>query len=692
MPTLSRLPALRRRVPLLALAFAAAGVASLAPGCRAEKGGAGAGAISARPTQAQAQARAGAPGSSSTGTGDGDVPRTPRAPGGQRPVIWIGLDGLDWELLDRFAADGTMPNWKRLTSEGATARLRSFIPILSPILWTTAATGVSPDVHRVLDFQETDPKTGAKVPISGLSRAIPAVWNVASAAGRKVGVVGWWATHPAEEVHGFFISDHASPILFDRLPLSGAAYPPALESGIARVIARDGQVSDADLAALVAVSPAEIAQARRSGAGLENRIIALARILSATRVSHWIARDLYDREHPDLLALYLEGTDEVGHVFAAATPPKLPCASEADVEKYGRVVPGYYAEIDRLLGQWMKRAQEDGATLLVHSDHGFKWGDDRPCGLESGNWSTAAFWHRLDGVFAAWGARVRSGGPRGDVRIFDVAPTILSLLDLPPDRRMPGKPAAFAFRDVAARPPADDFAGVDVRHVSAEPMSPQEASEYSKKLLALGYLTGSETRPLAPSGGNRPGMTEGAWNNLGLYRRDSENDPKGAKAAFEKSLALRPDYYSPMYNLAVSARMQGKTKEAEDWLFRSLAALPSDPAQAIAGWAREYEKGGKAAAAASLLNRAAGAYPRNEVVQRELAMLRYRSHDCPGAARALSPFDAATKDPHTLNELALFATCRGDREAVLGLLRRSLALEPAQPEISRMLSVVEAAR
>src|SRR5438045_7506018 len=93
-----------------------------------------------------------------------DVPRTPRPQGGRAPVFWIGMDGLDWELLDRFAADGTMPDWKRLVSEGSAARLESFIPILSPIVWTTAATGMPPDVHRVLDFQETDPKTGAKVP------------------------------------------------------------------------------------------------------------------------------------------------------------------------------------------------------------------------------------------------------------------------------------------------------------------------------------------------------------------------------------------------------------------------------------------------------------------------------------------------------------------------------------------------
>ena len=89
--------------------------------------------------------------------------------------------------------------------------------------------------------------------------------------------------------------------------------------------------------------------------------------------------------------MYFEGTDEVGHIFAPFTPPRMTCAgvADADVARFSGVVETYYGAIDRILGQWMRRAEEDGAVLLVHSDHGFKWGEDRPCGLGSGTWSTA---------------------------------------------------------------------------------------------------------------------------------------------------------------------------------------------------------------------------------------------------------------------------------------------------------------
>ncbi|HEV8232079.1 MAG TPA: alkaline phosphatase family protein, partial [Thermoanaerobaculia bacterium] len=602
---------------------------------------------------------------------------------------WLGMDGLDWDLLDRLSREGKMPNWSRLASEGFTANLASFFPVLSPVIWTTAATGVGPDVHRVLDFQETDPKTGAKLPVSGLSRAVPAVWNLASAAGKKVGVVGWWATHPAEEVNGFFISDRASPLLFGDLPRAGAAFPPSLGPGVEQFVQRDGAVSDDEVARFVDVPSAEIASARASGAGMENVIVALSRILGATRVNHHIARELYDRYHPDLLALYIEGTDEIGHVFAPYSPPRLECTSEGDYQRYHRAVDVYYALVDRMLGQWMRRATEDGATLVVHSDHGFKWGEDRTCARSSLNWSTAAYWHRLNGVFAAWGARVRPSKTRAKLSVFDIAPTMLALLDLPADRRMIGKPATTAFESVAPPPREDVFSTVAVRRVSSESISSSEAGEYSKKLRALGYLTGSETQPITPTGGDRPGMTEGAWNNLGVYLRETVGDLKSAEGALLKALELHPGYASPIFNLAVLYRMKGEDAKALDWLFRSLNAGHAEPERTISNWVAEYEEKNKMGPAISLLERGAAKFPDNEPFARELGLLLFKvRRDCPGAFAALSRFETRTSDVGTLNALGLFQTCLGRRREAVALFERSLALKADQPAVVQSLNIV----
>jgi tetratricopeptide (TPR) repeat protein len=256
---------------------------------------------------------------------------------------------------------------------------------------------------------------------------------------------------------------------------------------------------------------------------------------------------------------------------------------------------------------------------------------------------------------------------------------------------MSGAALSAAFDRLPSLPRKATPSEVAVRRVAAAEMSAEESNEYAKKLLALGYLSPGQAQPLAPTGGARPGMTEGAWNNLGMYERETRKDLPAAKAAFEKALALRPDYYSPMFNLAVLYRQKGDTRAAEDWLFRSLAALKSDPGVVVAGWTREYLKIGKPAAARSLLGRAVARYPDNEAIAREKARLLYRSKDCRGAVAAMAKFAASTVQLESLNDLVLFETCLGDREAVERLLARSLSVNPDQPEVARLLEVVRKA-
>ncbi|HEY7368571.1 MAG TPA: tetratricopeptide repeat protein, partial [Thermoanaerobaculia bacterium] len=389
--------------------------------------------------------------------------------------------------------------------------------------------------------------------------------------------------------------------------------------------------------------------------------------------------------HPDLLALYLIGTDEIGHVFAPYVPPRLDCITEADFARYSGTVDAYYGVVDAMLGQWMRRAKEDGATLIVHSDHGFKWGADRRCERSSQDWSTAAYWHRYDGVFAAWGARVVSSPRRGNMTVFDVAPTVSALLSVPVDAKASGKVAP-AFGPLAA--PRKDAEAPEVRRVAAKQMSAEESDEYAKKLRALGYLSGAEAPALAPSGGDRPDMTEGAWNNLGLYLREEKRDLAAAEKAFQQALALRPNYHSPMFNLAILYRTRGDDAQAREWLFRSLDAGHAEPERTIALWYEQYRDGKKEPAARALMERAVQRFPSNEAFARELALSRFRGRDCAGALEALTRYQAATREPATLNALGLFHTCLGRRPEAIRLFEQSLSIDPNQPGVVQSLKVV----
>jgi predicted AlkP superfamily phosphohydrolase/phosphomutase len=76
-----------------------------------------------------------------------------------RKVIVLGFDGLDPDLCDRFMARGLLPNFTRLKKEGVYRRLQTTFPALSPVAWSSFATGVNPGKHRIFDFLHRNPKS-----------------------------------------------------------------------------------------------------------------------------------------------------------------------------------------------------------------------------------------------------------------------------------------------------------------------------------------------------------------------------------------------------------------------------------------------------------------------------------------------------------------------------------------------------
>ncbi len=69
-----------------------------------------------------------------------------------KKVIFLGLDGFDPGLAERLMAGGKLPNLARLREQGSYRRLRTTFPSLSPVAWSTFATGVNPARHNIFDF------------------------------------------------------------------------------------------------------------------------------------------------------------------------------------------------------------------------------------------------------------------------------------------------------------------------------------------------------------------------------------------------------------------------------------------------------------------------------------------------------------------------------------------------------------
>jgi predicted AlkP superfamily phosphohydrolase/phosphomutase len=250
------------------------------------------------------------------------------------PFILFGVDGADWEVIEWMWEQGRLPHLKRLADRGVAAPLETFHHA-SPVIWTTVATGVMPDVHGITEF--VVPTIKGDQPVSSSLRQVPALWNMVTATGGRVAVLGWWASWPVEEVNGTIISDRAIHEIPDRV------WPPAHLT-----------VFDAELARL---------RAEEEGGKPSS-------MLEADRIFGRLAVDFVG-ENYDLILLYLRGVDICCHFhWRAFEPEAFPDAEPFEIEAEKELIAREYELVDRTLGTLLEASGPD-VNIIVMSDHGF---------------------------------------------------------------------------------------------------------------------------------------------------------------------------------------------------------------------------------------------------------------------------------------------------------------------------------
>jgi predicted AlkP superfamily phosphohydrolase/phosphomutase len=74
-------------------------------------------------------------------------------------LVIVGFDGQDPRLTDQFMAEGLLPNFARLAREGSYCRLKTTLPSVSPVAWSSFSTGANPGRHNIFDFLDRDYQT-----------------------------------------------------------------------------------------------------------------------------------------------------------------------------------------------------------------------------------------------------------------------------------------------------------------------------------------------------------------------------------------------------------------------------------------------------------------------------------------------------------------------------------------------------
>lgn len=245
-------------------------------------------------------------------------------------IFILGLDGVDPSLIERYAGEGKIPNLKRFMDGGVYARLKSVLPTITTVTWTSFLTGKNPGKHGIYGFVNFKNNSHELKILNSFDRKCDAVWSFLNYYGKTVGIFNMPSLYPPEKINGFMVCGMLTPN-----KKCNFMYPAELQAELFKEI-KDYEI---DLGVL------KVAEDNKKG--LLNSIYFL------TDKRFETARYLYKKYPCDVFISIVTETDRIQHHFI-------------NDEK---ALSDYFGYLDKRIGEFVNSVGK-GATIFVLSDHG----------------------------------------------------------------------------------------------------------------------------------------------------------------------------------------------------------------------------------------------------------------------------------------------------------------------------------
>jgi predicted AlkP superfamily phosphohydrolase/phosphomutase len=312
-------------------------------------------------------------------------------------VLFLGLDGGTMAVFGPWFERGLLPNLAALWRRSAFGTLRSSEPMVTPVAWTSFATGCTPPVHGIHEFYYVE-ATDRTIRANHAGRVrVPSLWQILNAAGREVVSLNLPMTYPPPRVRGLIVAGSDAP----GLEWAFAQCP----DFAAEILA---EVPDYTHKIVWKGAPRSLDELRARAA--RNRAVFHAQAEAAERADarcDWSA-----------LMVHFHNLDSLQHRLW----PYL------DVDETGVRRPGWNEEVegclralDESVGRLLELASRRDAAVIAVSDHGFGPcralvnvnGLLRSAGLQRGLMYGTRFRYRAQRVgdrFYRWMTRRAPGG------------------------------------------------------------------------------------------------------------------------------------------------------------------------------------------------------------------------------------------------------------------------------------------
>jgi len=252
--------------------------------------------------------------------------------GMRKKTVIIGLDGVPYGLLNRLAEEKIMPNFFSLKKKSLFIKMRSSIPPLSSISWSSIITGKNPGQHNIFGFIELMPETySLRFPNFNNLKAKP-FWQKRK--DKQFVILNVPSTYPVQPLNGIHLSGFIS------LDLKKAIYPEKYFS----VLEKMNYQVDVD-----------------SSLAHQSKSLFLSKLKQSVGMRMKAVKFFWQEINWDVLMIVFTGTDRLGHFFINSLKDRE--------DQYYQSCLDYFSHLDRAIGEIVKKINKKDSLLML-SDHG----------------------------------------------------------------------------------------------------------------------------------------------------------------------------------------------------------------------------------------------------------------------------------------------------------------------------------
>jgi len=265
-----------------------------------------------------------------------------------KKVLFIGLDGATFDVLDPLIAKGLMPRLQKFTSEGVRGLLETTIPPITPTAWVSWMTGKNPGKHGVFEFLLRRKGTGAlpDTPVNSRSRDGLPFWDLLGQMGKQAIVTNVPCTYPPAMVNGVMISDFLTP-----RGRRDFAFPESLIEEV------EGRFGPYELYITEVYSPGNV-----------DKI--LDQLFTELEYKTKVNLYLMEQYGWDVFATHYWSTDRFQHELWHLLDESHTLFDNREHQANIKRINEYWRTVDSTLGQLFDAAPDD-STVYIGSDHGF---------------------------------------------------------------------------------------------------------------------------------------------------------------------------------------------------------------------------------------------------------------------------------------------------------------------------------